>query len=321
MIGQAARSSGMTGNTMYRARAIALWGELDALWDAAASAITRPYAVAAVPSAMLYATVHDTRVPKLGFGTFRLQGADAVRAVERALDIGYRHIDTAQGYDNEGQVGQALAGSGVAREEIFLVTKVRPSNFERGAAIASTRESLGLLGVDYIDLLLLHWPNPDVPLGETFGALAQLVGEGAVRHLGVSNFPTALVREAAGHANVFANQVEYHPYLGQGALLAQAREMGHLLTAYSPIAKGRVADDATLQEIAADHGKNPVQVTLRWLVQQDNVAAVPKSANAERQRSNFDIFDFELSEAEMARIAGLERGDRIVDPANGPDWD
>jgi diketogulonate reductase-like aldo/keto reductase len=270
---------------------------------------------------MLHITLQGTPIPTLGLGTWDLRGAAAERAVASALEIGYRHIDTAQSYDNEGQVGRALAASGVARDEIFLVTKVRPSNFGAADAVASTRESLRLLQSDYVDLLLLHWPNPQVPVAETLGALSTLVDEGAVRHLGVSNFPTALMREALPHAPLLANQVEYHPYLAQSALLAQAREEDYLLTAYSPIAKGRVMDDPTLQAIGADHGKSPVQVTLRWLVQQPNVAAVPKSANPERQASNLDIFDFALSDDEMARIGALARGERIVDFGGGPDWD
>ena len=270
---------------------------------------------------MLHANHHGTRIPKLGLGTWLLRGDDAQRAVASALDLGYRHLDTAQGYDNEGEVGRALAESGVAREEVFLTTKVRPDNFRAADAVASTRESLRLLRTDYVDLLLLHWPNPEVPVAETLGALLPLVDEGAVRHLGVSNFPTALVDEALGHAPLLTNQVEYHPYLAQEALLAQAGERDYLLTAYSPIAKGRVMDDPTLQAIGADHGKSPVQVTLRWLVQQERVLAVPKSGSADRQASNLDIFDFELSADEMARIGGLARGERIVDPADGPDWD
>lgn len=270
---------------------------------------------------MLHATLHGTSIPKLGLGTWDLRGADAERAVASALEIGYRHLDTAESYGNEGEVGRGLEASAVAREDVFLTTKIRPSRFGAADAVASARESLRLLRTDYVDLLLLHWPNSSVPVGETLGALTPLVDAGAVRHLGISNFPTALVSEAVQHAPILTNQVEYHPFLAQGALLAQARELDYLLTAYSPIAKGKVMDDPTLRAIGAGHGKSPVQVTLRWLVQQERVLAVPKSGSPERQASNLDIFDFALSDDEMARIAALARGERIVDFAGGPDWD
>lgn len=270
---------------------------------------------------MIHIDIRGERVPALGFGTWDLRGQQAVEAVEHALELGYRHLDTAQGYDNEAEVGEALRRADVPRDEVFLVTKLRPDNFTRARALASTRESLEKLGVEYLDLLLLHWPNPKVPLGETLGALNLLVEEGAVRHLGVSNFPTALVREAASHADIAANQVEYHPYLAQEALLVQARELGYMLTAYCPIAKGEVMRDPTLREIGEAHGKTPVQVTLRWLLQQPGVAAIPKAAKAEHRASNLDVFDFALDDAEMARIHALARGRRLVDSADGPDWD
>lgn len=270
---------------------------------------------------MITKTIRGTPVPALGFGTWKLEGDDATEGVRHALELGYRHIDTAQGYGNEARVGEGMRRAGVPREEIFLVTKLAPEHFRRRDALEATRRSLRDLGTDWVDLLLLHWPNPDVPLGETLGALRELQEEGAVRHLGVSNFPSRLVREAREHAEIFANQVEHHPFLGQDVLRAQARELDYLLTAYTPIAKGRVANDATLREIGAAHGKSPVQVTLRWLLQQDRVAAIPKAASAEHREANLDVFDFELSPDEVRRIDGLARGERLVDPAGGPDWD
>jgi 2,5-diketo-D-gluconate reductase B len=270
---------------------------------------------------MIRRVIHGTRVPALGFGTFRMGGTECRRAVEDALAIGYRHIDTAQGYDNEEQVGAALADSRVPRDEIFLVTKLRPGNFRRKEALASTQESLRKLRTGYVDLLLLHWPNYEVPLEETLTALRELQDEGAVRRIGVSNFPSALVREASRHARLFANQVEYHPFLSQKTLLDLAHELDYLLTAYSPIARGAVADDETLSAIGREHGKSAVQVTLRWLVQQERVAAIPKASSEGHRRSNFDVFDFELSKEEMSRIDGLARGQRLVDPAGAPGWD
>ncbi len=270
---------------------------------------------------MIHREIQGTRVPALGFGTWQLEGDACRDGVAHALALGYRHIDTAQGYDNEAYVGQALATSGVPRDELFLVTKLMPSNFRADDAIRSGKESLAKLRTGYVDLLLLHWPNPDVPVEETLGALRVLQDEGLVRHLGVSNFPPSLAARANAAQRIFANQVEYHPYLHQRALRAQAEELDLLLTAYSPIAKGAVLRDPVLQEIGATHGKTPVQVTLRWLLQQDRVAAIPKAASAEHREANLDVFDFELSPEEMTRIHDLEREERIVDPAGGPDWE
>ncbi len=269
---------------------------------------------------MKYVNVQGVSVPALGLGTWDLQGETCTEAVQHALSLGYRHIDTAQGYDNEEFVGEGLQKAGLSRDEIFLVTKVKPDNFSREAVLTSTTESLGKLQTDYVDLLLLHWPNPDMPLAETLGACLELQKQGAVRHIGVSNFPTKLMDEAQEITKIFANQVEYHPYLSQGALLAQAKAQDYLLTAYSPIAQGKVTGDAALGEIGEAHGKTPVQVTLRWLVQQQ-VAAIPKSASEKNRVSNFEIFDFELSNEEMARIFALARGERLVAPEGGPDWD
>jgi 2,5-diketo-D-gluconate reductase B len=270
---------------------------------------------------MIHHVIQGARVPALGFGTYLMGGEECRSSVADALAIGYRHIDTAQGYDNEEYVGEAISGSGVPRDQIFLVTKLRPANFGRREARSSTRESLAKLRTDHVDLLLLHWPNEQVPLEETLGVLRELQDEGAVRHIGVSNFPSSLVREASRHARILANQVEYHPFLSQKTLLDLGRDLDYLLTAYSPIGRGAVADDETLSAIGQEHGKSAVQVALRWLIQQDSVAAIPKASSERHRRSNFDIFDFELSDEEMDRIGRLARGQRLVDPADGPDWD
>lgn len=254
---------------------------------------------------MEYVAVKGEEVPAIGLGTWRLSGEDCVRAVGGALGLGYRHIDTAQMYDNEEEVGRGIRGSGVDREEIFLVTKIRTSNFSHKDVLASARESLRKLGTDYVDLLLMHWPNPSVPVGETLGAMRELQEDGSVRHVGVSNFSPRQVEEAAEYATIFCNQVEYHPYREQDALREQARQMDYLLTAYSPVAKGRVRGDRTLGEIGAAYGKTTSQVALRWLVQQEKVAAIPKAQSREHQESNLEIFDFELDEEEMRRISGL----------------
>ena len=270
---------------------------------------------------LIHHTIQGTAVPALGFGTFRLPGDDCREGVEHALGIGYRHIDTAQGYHNEEFVGEGLRRAGVPREDIFLVSKVSPDNFAGDGAATSTLESLRKLGTDYVDLMLLHWPNPEVPLEEPLTALARLQREGAVRHIGVSNFPPSLVEQAGAVTELFCNQVEYHPYLSQTRLLEQAQRHDLLLTAYCPIARGKVLDDPVLRDIGARHGKTPAQVTLRWLAQQERVAAIPKSAHAQRRMDNFDIFDFELSDDEMKAVFALDREQRLVDPAGGPDWE
>ncbi len=249
-------------------------------------------------------TIQGVAVPSLGFGTWPLRGDECRLAVEDALAIGYRHIDTAQSYENEAAVGEAIRNSGIAREDIFLVTKVRQSQFNHDQAIASTRESLAKLNVDYIDLLLLHWPNDQVPVGETLTALRTFQEAGTVRQLGVSNFSPAQVEEAGRYATIFCNQVEFHPYKPQQELIAQARQLDYLFTAYSPVARGKVQHDPVLQQIGAAHGKSAVQVTLRWMVQQ-GLATIPKAGSNQHRRDNFAIFDFALSDEEMRAIDGL----------------
>ena len=256
---------------------------------------------------MKYQTIKGERIPSLGLGTYRLTGEACSRAVERALSMGYRHVDTAQMYGNEAEVGQGIEASGVDREEVFVTTKVWPSDFEHDRVIQTTHESLRKLGVDHIDLLLMHWPPNGVPLGETLGAMRELQDEGSVRHIGVSNFSTALVEEAAEHAEIFCNQVEYHAYRDQGDILAQAQNMDYLLTAYRPLSRGGAGDDATLREIGEAHGKTAAQAALRWLVQQEKVSAIPKATGDKHLRANLDVYDFELSEEEMDRISGLSR--------------
>jgi diketogulonate reductase-like aldo/keto reductase len=257
---------------------------------------------------MDYQNIKGENVPALGLGTWRLSGEQCARSVERALGMGYRHVDTAQMYGNEAEVGRGMKSSGVDRGDVFLVTKVWSSDFAHDAVLGKTRESLRKLGTDYVDLLLMHWPNPSVPVGETLGAMVEIQEAGSVRHVGVSNFSPQQVEEAAEYATIFCNQVQYHPYRDQNELLGQAGAMDYLLTAYSPVAKGRAANDAILQEIGAAHDKTPAQAALRWLVQQDKVAAVPKASSEEHLRANLNIFDFELSDEEMQRIFALARG-------------
>ncbi len=270
---------------------------------------------------MEFVSVQGERVPALGLGTWQLQGEACVEAVRDALGIGYRHVDTAQAYGNESAVGRGLREAGVPRQEIFLTTKVWLENLERDDARESTRRSLERLGTDRVDLLLIHWPSDDLGLDEPLAALEEMRDEGMARHIGVSNFPASLLARALERADLFAVQVEYHPFLSQDELLALARRHDLLLTAYSPIARGAVLDDPTLAEIGRRHGKDAAQVTLRWLVQQERVAAIPKASDGRHRRNNFDIFDFSLSAEEMEEISGLARGERLIDPSFAPDWE
>ena len=270
---------------------------------------------------MIYKTIQGEDVPALGLGTWLLTGDACRKAVEHALDLGYRHIDTAQAYENEDQVGQGLQNAGIDRDDLFLTTKIWLENLSPGDVRESVEASLRRLRTDYVDLLLIHWPNDKVPLEQTLDAMVVLQDEGKTRHLGVSNFTPSLLQRALNHAKLFCNQVEYHPFFGQDPLLAMAREHDLLLTAYSPLARGRVTDDETLQAIGEAHNKTPAQVALRWLLQQDHVAAIPKASSAKHREDNFDLFDFELSDNEMDRITALDQGKRIVDPEFAPAWE
>ncbi len=256
---------------------------------------------------MQHKQIKGEEVPSIGLGTWRLSGDACAKAVQNALSLGYRHLDTAQMYGNEEDVGRGVSNSSVDREEIFLVTKLSTSNFTHEKVLNSARESLKKLGTDYVDLLLMHWPNPRVPLEETLGAMVGLQEEGSVKHIGVSNFPAPMVEEATEYAEIFCNQVEYHPRNPQDDLTEQAKELDYLLTAYSPVAKGRIMGDATLEGVGESYGKTPFQVALRWLVQQEKICAIPKAQSREHQQSNLDIFDFELSDEEMELISGLGR--------------
>lgn len=270
---------------------------------------------------MIYHTIQGEDVPALGLGTFDLKDDVGRNAVAQALDTGYRNIDTAESYYNEATVGEGIQQADVAREDIFLTTKVWHDNLAPKDVRRAAEESLRKLQTDYVDLLLIHWPSSDdVPLEETLDAFTALREEGKTRHIGVSNFTPALLQRALDHAKLFCIQVEYHPFLAQDDLLTLVRQHDLLLTAYSPIAQGKVMDNDTLRAIGETHGKSPVQVTLRWLVQQKNVAAIPRSSTAEHRAANFNIFDFELSDEEMARIGELAKGKRLVDPQFAPAW-
>jgi 2,5-diketo-D-gluconate reductase B len=266
-------------------------------------------------------TVQGVTIPKLGLGTSQITGSDCVEAVRDALEFGYDHVDTARAYGNEAQVGQGLHDSGRNRDEIFITTKLWYAELSAAGVHDQLERSLRDLRTEYVDLLLIHWPNRDVPLAQTLNAMVEAREAGRVRHLGVANFPSALLREALEHAPLLCDQVEYHPLLGQPHVLEVARERDLMVTAYSPLAQGEALRDPVIREIAQVHGRSPAQVVLRWLLDQPNVGAIPKASSREHRRSNLEVFDFELTDEERGRIAGLERGRRTIDPSWGPEWD
>jgi diketogulonate reductase-like aldo/keto reductase len=254
-----------------------------------------------------YVEAGGARIPALGLGTWQNTGPQCTETVRRALDLGYRHVDTAQVYGNEAAVGEGLAAADVAREDVFLTTKVWRTNLRPDDVRTSVRQSLSRLGVEAVDLLLIHWPHPLVPVDATLGAMAELQDEGLVRHLGVSNFTASQLREALRVADspLVTDQVLYHPYKDQSALRSICAERDVALTAYSPLGRGAVLEDETLAEIGAPYDKSAAQVALRWLVQQENVVAIPKATGRDHLAANLDLLDFSLSDAEMERIHAL----------------
>ncbi len=274
---------------------------------------------------MITIDVNGAQIPALGFGTFGLQGDDGARMVERALAIGYRHLDTATIYGNEESVGDALANTSTPRDEIFLTTKVWVDSFRTDAFERSVVGSLRRLKTDYVDLLLLHWPSRTVPLADMVASLNSARRRGMARHIGVSNYPTRLLDEAAGLSDtpLITNQVEYHPFLDQSIVKSALDRHGMALTAYSPLAQGRVLKSELLGQLGEEHGKSAAQIGLRWLVQQAGVAAIPKSSTKQRAAENLDIFDFELTAEQMRQIHTLTRANiRTCSPAElAPEWD
>jgi 2,5-diketo-D-gluconate reductase B len=267
---------------------------------------------------------HGAQIPAIGFGT---SGLGYIRAehVAAALKAGYRHIDTARKYGTESAVGEGMRASGVPRSEIFVCTKVSHENLRAGDFARSVDESLRALGVDYVDLLLVHWPEKNTPLAETMGALAKAKRDGLTRHIGVANFNIAMLDEAMRLCPepLVTLQAECHPYLDQAKVIAACRARGLVLTAYCPLARGRVRGDAVLADIGRRYGKTCAQVALRWLMQQTIIAAIPRSSNAARIAENINVFDFELDEDDMRRIGALKRPDgRTANPVGrAPVWD
>lgn len=268
---------------------------------------------------------HGVEMPAIGCGTLFQEPDEAAPLVTEAIRCGYRHIDTARKYGSEKAVGEGIRASGIAREELFITTKVTEENARADDFARSVDTSLKTIGVDYVDLLLIHWPQPKVPLSETLGALAKVKRDGLARHVGVSNFTVDLLDEAIklSPEPLVTNQIEYHAYIRQEKILAACRRYGLIVTAHVPLARGRLIDDPVLSEIAAAKGKTVAQIALRWLVQQPDIAVVPRAVDPEKIADNIAIFTFELTGEEMARIDPLrDKGMRVVDPAvRRPVWD
>ncbi len=270
---------------------------------------------------------NGARIPAIGLGTMTLKGGVCVEAVKAALRLGYRHIDTAERYGNETEVGeglaQGLAAAGLARADIFVTTKVYHDRLATADFQRSFDESLQKLKLPWVDLLLIHWPNPKVPLAETLGVLCKAKRDGRARHVGVANFTTALLQDAVKLASepLVTNQIEVHPFLDQGKVLAACRRYGLAVTAYCPLARGKVPGNEVLERIGKAHGKSSSQISLRCLVQQ-GIIPIPRTANPGHLAANLAVFDFKLSDAEMAEIGKLKRPDsRVVDPPHAPKWD
>jgi diketogulonate reductase-like aldo/keto reductase len=247
---------------------------------------------------------HGARIPALGFGTWQLRGSSCRQAVAAALGIGYRHIDTAAIYGNETEVGEGIRDAAIARDDIFVTTKVWTDSLRDGALQRSAEASLKRLGLSKVDLLLVHWPNESVPLGETIGALCDAKRRGLTQHIGVSNYSESLLRQACALASepLVTNQCKYHLHLEQSALLDTCRELGVSFTAYTPLGRGEIVRDPVVMEIARAHQRTPAQIALRWLVQQEGVITIPKAANPAHISENFAIFDFVLDEDAMQAL-------------------
>jgi 2,5-diketo-D-gluconate reductase B len=264
-----------------------------------------------------------TRMPRLGFGTWPMRGAECERAVESALGLGYRHVDTAEMYGNEQAVGAALRASGLPREALYLTTKVW-NDKPRGAEIRKAAEaSLRRLGQSYVDLYLIHWPSPQLDLPDALRALARLREEGLARAVGVANFPLGLLRKAveAGIAPIACLQVEHHVFLGQQRLLDYCQSQDIVLTSYTPVAKGEVLREAVIVGIAAKHRATPAQVALAYLLAMPGVAAIPKAAAPARQQENLEAVELELDTEDLCALAALPKDRRLVDPDIAPDWE
>jgi diketogulonate reductase-like aldo/keto reductase len=274
---------------------------------------------------MHHVDANGANIPAIGLGTWTLDGEAATRLVADAIQSGYRHVDTAAMYDNEAAVGAGLRASGLSRDQVFLTTKVWPSDIADGDLQRSVEASLKRLQVDRVDLALIHWPSRTIPLAESIRALNEVKDRGLARHIGVSNFTVTLVDEAVALSRhpLACNQIEYHPFLNQDRLLAACRGHGMAVVSYCPLARGaELFPEPAVTAAAERHGKTPAQIVLRWQVQQEGVVAIPRSSNAERVAQNLRVFDFALETDEMAALDALRaRQHRICDFEFSPEWD
>ncbi|GLK73138.1 aldo/keto reductase [Ancylobacter dichloromethanicus] len=268
-------------------------------------------------------TTRGVAIPRLGFGTFRMPGADAQPVVESALALGYRHIDTAAMYENEAAVGAAIATSGVARNELFVTTKVWHDQLAPEALHRALDASLRKLGLDHVDLYMIHWPSRDMDMAATLEALMSLRERGLTRAIGVCNFNLPMLRRTVEEigAPIASVQIEYHPFLSQAPMLTYLRGQGIPLTAYAPLAQGRAANDPTLAALGTKHDCSAAQMAIAWLLDQPGVAVIPKATRPESQRANLDAFAIRLDDEDRATIAALPKDQRFVRPPFAPDWD
>ena len=252
-------------------------------------------------------------IPSIGLGSWELRGRKCRRVVRKALEIGYRHIDTAAMYENESEVGSGIIDSGVDRKEVFLTTKIDTTAVKNEGIVDAFNQSLSDLKTDYVDLLLIHWPAFGTNLGDMLEIMYQIKESQKVKAIGVANFNSNLLSECErlGYEDIYCDQVEYHPFLSQGILLNKMKKMNVIPVAYCPICRGDVAKDSVIIELSEKYNKTPAQVTLRWIVQQQAVA-IPKTAKLERLKENIDIYDFEIDNQDMTRIHNLARDQRLV---------
>ncbi|MBD3641477.1 MAG: 2,5-didehydrogluconate reductase DkgB [Marinobacter sp.] len=266
-----------------------------------------------------------TTLPKIGMGTFRLKGNDAREAVKSALSLGYRHIDTAQMYENEAEVGDGITSSGIPRRDIFLTTKIWHDKLHASDLINSLQGSLARLKTDHVDLTLIHWPSPDdeVPMEEYLGALRDARREGLTEHIGISNFTCAQMdraKEILGDTPILTNQVEVHPFLANRKVVEHAQKLGITVTGYMPLAVGKVMEDETLQRIASERNVTPAQIAIAWVASR-GVVPIPSSTRPSHQKANLEALKIQLTEQEIRAIDALDRGERIANPDFAPDWD
>ncbi|MCB8840445.1 aldo/keto reductase [Aurantimonas sp. VKM B-3413] len=268
---------------------------------------------------------HGAHIPAIGFGTYTLEGGACVEMVAEAIRTGYRHIDTARMYGNEREVGEGIRQAGIDRDELFVTTKVWWTELSEDKFLPSAERAVEALGINAVDLLLIHWPNGSIPLEESIDALNAVADRGLTRHIGVANFTSALLDEACAMSSrpLVCNQVEYHPFLSQEAVLSACRRHDMALIAYSPVGQGgAVLDHPVIREAAERHGRTPAQIVLAWEVAQEGVGAIPRTKNKERLAENLDVFDLALSDEEMRAITELtHRRQRLVDPSFAPNWD